>query len=209
MVGGYLSGLALGFALIGPVGPQNLYVIRAGIGLSVLRVLVVVLAATLCDALLISLGAAGAGAVVTRVPGVHATLLAGGCVFLVYLGRQSLRAPKPELDLPSSEAGGMATMTMTRQTVGVSLLNPHAILDTTVVIGAAAAAHAAGDRVAFAVGAVSASLLWFVLIGYGANAFRRWVTPAVAQWIERGSGIVLLVFAGKLAIDFVHHVTGG
>ena len=130
MISALISGFMLGLALIGPIGPQNLYVIRAGLALSPVRVLAVVLAATLCDALLITLGTAGAGAVVTEIPGMLGFLLAAGAAFLVYLGVKSLRAGPPEMGLPSEDGRGGATKLLTRQTVGVSLLNPHAILDT-------------------------------------------------------------------------------
>lgn len=203
MISALISGFMLGLALIGPIGPQNLYVIRAGLALSPVRVLVVVLAATLCDALLITLGTAGAGAVVTEIPGMLGFLLAAGAAFLVYLGVKSLRAGPPEMGLPSEDGRGGATKLLTRQTVGVSLLNPHAILDTTVVIGATAAALGAGARVPFAVGAVGASLLWFLLIGLGANVFKSRMTPVVAQWIEVISGLVLLLFAAKLGVDLL------
>src|SRR5690625_461445 len=179
----------LGLALIGPIGPQNLYVIRAGLALSPVRVLAVVLAATLCDALLITLGTAGAGAVVTEIPGMLGFLLAAGAAFLVYLGVKSLRAGPPEMGLPSEDGRGGATKLLTRQTVGVSLLNPHAILDTTVVIGATAAALGAGARVPFAVGAVGASLLWFLLFGLGGNVLKSRMEPGVAQWIVVISGL--------------------
>ena len=107
------------------------------------------------------------------------------------------------MGLPSEDGRSGATKLLTRQTVGVSLLNPHAILDTTVVIGATAAVLGAGARVPFAVGAVGASLLWFLLIGLGANVFKSRMTPVVAQWIEVVSGLVLLLFAAKLGVDLL------
>src|SRR5699024_1762882 len=79
-------------------------------------------------------------------------------------GGEVAQGRAPEVGLPSEDGRGGATKLLTRQTVGVLLLNPHAILDTTVVIGATAAALGAGARVPFAVGAVGASLLWFLLI---------------------------------------------
>jgi L-lysine exporter family protein LysE/ArgO len=53
-----------------------------------------------------------------------------------------------------------------RTTAVLSFLNPLAILDSAVLIGAVGGTKLPEDRVAFALGAVSASLVWFaVLIG--------------------------------------------
>jgi len=104
VISALISGFMLGLALIGPIGPQNLYVIRAGLALPPVRGLVVVLAATLCDALLITLGTAGAGVVVTEIPGMLGFLLAAGAAFLVYLGVKSLRAGPPRWGCPPKTA---------------------------------------------------------------------------------------------------------
>lgn len=49
-----------------------------------------------------------------------------------------------------------------RNTAAVSLLNPHAVLDTVGVIGTAIAAQEAVAQSAFAGGALTASWLWFL-----------------------------------------------
>jgi L-lysine exporter family protein LysE/ArgO len=87
------------------------------------------------------------------------------------------------------------------QAVGVSVLNPHAILDTVGILGAAIAAQAANERVAFLVGAVCASWVWYGLLSTCASALRAWLTPLVRLWIQRGSG--LLIFAGVLVLQLV------
>jgi L-lysine exporter family protein LysE/ArgO len=50
----------------------------------------------------------------------------------------------------------------------VSLLNPHVYLDTVVLIGSIGARHPLPERLAFAGGAMAASIIWFVGLGYGA-----------------------------------------
>jgi L-lysine exporter family protein LysE/ArgO len=46
------------------------------------------------------------------------------------------------------------------QSVGLSVLNPHAVLDTVGVLGAAIVAQAAQERIMFATGAVGPSWVW-------------------------------------------------
>ncbi|MBO0880534.1 MAG: LysE family transporter [Mycobacterium sp.] len=202
-IGNYLAGISLGLALIVPIGPQNLYIINAGLALGVPRVFLATLATTACDAILISLGTLGAGIALTKFPSVHALLLAAGVLFLGYLGIQSFRATTESISIDAANVGN--SRVMARRALGVSLLNPHAILDTTVAIGtAAAASEDIVGRVTFGLGAVTASLMWFVFLGVGAATLRKLLTPKIRQTIERLSGTALLVIALMLAIQLVH-----
>jgi L-lysine exporter family protein LysE/ArgO len=200
-IGNYLAGMGLGLALIVPIGPQNLYIINAGLALGVPRVFIASLATTVCDAVLISLGTLGAGIAITNFPGVHATLLAAGVLFLGYLAIQSFRRTTESISIDAANVG--SSRLMARRAIGASLLNPHAILDTTVAIGGTAAAQNIGGRVTFALGAVSASLVWFVFLGVSAATLRKLLTPKIRQTIERVSGMVLLAFALILAIELI------
>ena len=201
-IGNYLAGVSLGLALIVPIGPQNLYIINAGLALGIPRVFLATLATTACDAILISLGTLGAGIALTKFPGVHALLLAAGVLFLGYLAIQSFRATTESISVDAANVGN--SRVMARRALGVSLLNPHAILDTTVAIGtAAAASEDIVGRVTFGLGAVTASLLWFIFLGVGAASLRKLLTPKIRQTIERLSGTALLVIALMLAIQFI------
>jgi L-lysine exporter family protein LysE/ArgO len=201
-IGNYLAGISLGLALIVPIGPQNLYIINAGLALGVPRVFLATLATTACDAILISLGTLGAGIALTKFPGVHALLLAAGVLFLGYLAIQSFRATTESISIDAANVGN--SRVMARRALGVSLLNPHAILDTTVAIGtAAAASEDIVGRVTFGLGAVTASLLWFIFLGVGAVTLRKLLTPKIRQTIERLSGTALLVIALMLAIQLI------
>ena len=107
--------------------------------------------------------------------------------------------------LEASEA--LAARSVIRRTVAVSLLNPHAILDTVGVIGSAVAAQADTSRMLFAGGAVSASWIWFLFLAGGAAAMRRYLTPKRALWFERISGIVMLLSAVILLQEFIQLIS--
>ena len=95
----------------------------------------------------------------------------------------------------------MRPAAMVAQAAGVSLLNPHAILETVGILGAAIAAQAAESRVEFAAGVISASWVWFLMVGLGASVVQRWLTSSVRLWIQRGSGVLMLALAGILAFE--------
>lgn len=191
----FASGLVLGFALITPIGAQNLFVLNQGLRTGFPRVLIAVAAAGICDSLLIALGAGGSAAILAGAPRLREALIVFGVAFLVVLGVRALltRPEDAEVEAKSRWSGIAAG------TVGVSLLNPHAILDTVGVIGGAIAGQEAADQLPFATGAVSASWLWFLFLGVGAAAMQTRLTPATRLWIQRFSGVLMLLFAALLA----------
>lgn len=199
MTAAFLAGLALGLALIVPIGAQNVFVFGQGVALGLPRALWAVLGAALCDTLLIVLGATGASALLDSVPGLRPAMLAAGALFLAYLGVKSLRAKPSEF---ADEARSWSPVGVLRRTAAVSLLNPHAILDTVGVLGTAIAAQAAAARAVFAAGAVAASWAWFLLLASAATGLRHAMTKERRVWFDRASGAVLLVFAVWLAVEF-------
>ena len=190
----FLLGLILGLALIVPIGVQSLFVLNQGLSVGFPRAFLGVAAVCSCDTLLIVLGAAGASALLA-VLGYEDLLIVVGVAYLLVMGTLSLttRAQGAEGGRPRRLG------TTVVQAVGVSVLNPHAVLDTVGVLGAAISAQAADGRVAFVAGAVGASWAWYTLIGLGASVLGKRITPRVRTWIGRGSGAVMLVLAGVLA----------
>lgn len=190
-----LAGLLLGLGLIMPIGAQNLFIIQQGISLGHPRVYYATLATTACDTLLIAAGALGVGALFASHEGVRTVLLAAGGGYLLWLAWQNLRQPDAG-DVVTSTGATPSTM---RRTVlgamGVSLLNPHAILDTVGMLGAVSAAREGADRLWFAGGSVLASLVWFTVLGTAALAIRHRLNARGRKWIARVSSAVMVVFA--------------
>ncbi|MPZ26287.1 MAG: hypothetical protein GEV12_07485 [Micromonosporaceae bacterium] len=193
------AGVLLGLALIVPLGQQNVFVVTQGVAVGLPRALLAVVGAASCDTLLILLGAGGASAILHQISGLRPTLLAAGAVLLVYLGVRSLRATGGDGFDAEPVIGRRQVL---GRTVAVSLLNPHAILDTVGVLGAAIVAQPAGSRVPFAAGVVVASWLWFLFLASAAALLRTGLTPSRRVWFDRFSGAVLLGFAGFLGYQF-------
>jgi L-lysine exporter family protein LysE/ArgO len=195
----FLQGLLIGFALITPIGPQNLFVLDQGLLSGIPRVLVPAVTAALCDSSLILLGAAGGSIVLAGVPRLQGLLVSVGVAFLLVLGFRQLRAPAEEAESTRVRAGRGVAL----QTLGVSLLNPHAILDTVGVIGGAIAAQASTTRGAFAMGAISASWIWFLALGSAASVLQDRLTSRGRLWLHRLSGSLMLLFAVLLAFKLL------
>jgi L-lysine exporter family protein LysE/ArgO len=191
----YLAGLLLGLGLILPIGSQNIYVLKSAIRIKLPRSLVIGLVAAACDTLLIVIGALGASAALMAVPVLRPALLIAGACLLFYLGVRALRLPVPDEDENSGEEN-LAKAVLA--TVSASLINPHAIIDTVGVIGLAISSATEG-AMAFGLGAISASLVWFLFLTLAGSLLAARLTPKARQWIDRVSGLILLVFGLRLA----------
>jgi L-lysine exporter family protein LysE/ArgO len=168
-----LAGFALGFSLILAIGAQNAFVLRQGLRRE--HVLAVVLVCAISDAVLIAAGVSGFGALSEAVPGLERIMRYGGAAFLLVYGARAFWAAwRGGAALEAGEgAGSLARAVLT--CLALTWLNPHVYLDTVVLLGAVSAQYA--DRLAFGLGATSASFVFFFALGYGARLlaplFRR------------------------------------
>jgi L-lysine exporter family protein LysE/ArgO len=167
--GAYSRGFAMSAGLIMAIGAQNVFVLTQGARRQ--RQWLVAGCCTLCDILLIALGVCGGGALAAASPMASALLGLAGAGFLAVYGalacRSALRSGGEGL-LPGGEAPSARAVLAT--TLAVSLLNPHALLDTIVLIGGMAGSLPAGARAAFGMGAATASACWFFSLSLGGRA---------------------------------------
>ena len=192
-----LPGLLTGLSLIVAIGAQNAFVLRQGLTRNHIGVVVAICAAS--DALLITLGVSGVGAVVREHPTALAVLRWVGAAYLLAYGLRSLwSARRPHgLDPLAGRAAGRRRVVAT--TLALTYLNPHVYLDTVLMLGSVANQYGS-DRWWFAAGAVAGSVLWFTALGFGARAaapvLRR---PATWRVLDVAIGAVMIVLAVRLA----------
>ncbi|TDC25955.1 amino acid transporter [Streptomyces sp. 8K308] len=173
MTSGFLpaatAGFATGLSLIVAIGAQNAFVLRQGArGQAVLAVVGICAAS---DAILIALGVAGLGAVVTAWPAALTVVgLAGGGFLIGYGVLAARRALRPAagqaLTAKGDPVGSVRTAVLT--CLALTWLNPHVYLDTVLLLGSVAADRGS-LRWVFGLGAMLASLAWFAGLGYGAR----------------------------------------
>jgi L-lysine exporter family protein LysE/ArgO len=153
--------------LIVAIGAQNAFVLRQGL----MRRFVFTCAfiCTACDAVLIAAGVSGMGQLIAA----HPTLLGiakwGGALFLFVYGLRSAWAATKQSGLVVAADVAPSHAAVIASAFGFSLLNPHVYLDTVILLGAVGGQQAADGRLAFALGAMSASAVWFFGLGYGAR----------------------------------------
>ena len=197
MVSAFVHGFVLAFGLIIPLGPQNAFVLSQGASRGRwLRVLPVVVAASLADTVLILLAVLGVSVVVFAVPWLKTALLLAGVCFLGYIGWQTWRSGLG-VERGRDEVGSGSLRRQIGFTLAVSLLNPYAILDTIGVIGTSALAYTGNLKLAFTAACIVNSWLWFLLLAVAGRMMGR--VPAVRAWLNRASAIVMWASAVYLA----------
>ena len=208
----FLAGLAICLGLIISIGAQNSYVLRQGIRRE--HVGAIVIACIASEIVLQTAGVAGVGVLVTHVPWLDGVARWAGAIFLVgyafvcarraWRGGGSLVAAPDAVE--ASGAGGVAVRQRTSRRTAVltilalTWLNPHALIETTLVMGSIAATH--GDaRWSFLVGGLVASAIWFVGFGYGAR-FLAPVMRTERAWriLDAAIAVVMLGIAVGLVV---------
>ena len=186
-----LTGFATTMALIAAIGAQNAFVLRQGIRGE--HVMPVVALCAVSDLVLIFAGIAGFGALIAAHPDVVVLAKYGGAAFLIGYGLLAARrAMKPGALTPSDAAparlaGVLATC------LALTFLNPHVYLDTVILLGALANEHQDG-RWLFGVGAVTASVVWFTSLGFGAKRLSKYfATPRTWRILD---GVIAAMMVG-------------
>ncbi|QXC42635.1 LysE/ArgO family amino acid transporter [Rhodococcus qingshengii] len=170
-----LVGFGVGLSLIVAIGAQNAFVLRQGLTRS--HVLPIVAVCALSDAILILAGVGGIGTLLEHAPSMITFVLIAGAVFLLsYAIFAAKRALHPQTLAPDRHGNGsrIAAVTMA---LALTWLNPHVYLDTVVLMGSIANGRGEIGRWWFAAGAITASVVWFGALGYGA----RLLTPLFAK----------------------------
>lgn len=99
MISAIIHGFILALGLILPLGVQNVFVFNQGATQPKFRrALPVIITASLCDALLISLAVLGVSVIVLGVYWIKVVLLTVGIIFLVYMGYVTWKS-KPNTNL--------------------------------------------------------------------------------------------------------------
>jgi L-lysine exporter family protein LysE/ArgO len=182
-----VAGFFISLSLIAAIGAQNAFVLRQGIRREHVGWVVFVCAAS--DAVLMSAGIAGFGAMSQSLPWLGDAMLWAGVAFLLVYGGLRFRAAwrGGAALVPTGEAP-----VALRRVLAICLLltwaNPHVYLDTLVLVGAISAQYAPHGA-AFGVGAIAASAGFFTALGFGA----RLLAPVMAR---PSAWVVLEVIVG-------------
>ncbi len=167
----FTAGMVLSISLIMAIGPQNAHVMRMGLQRQHIGLTVAV--CMLSDMLLIGIGVLGLAQLGGLSDKLMGALVGAGALFLTVYGWKAFqRFLHPQALTLAPENGQPSHPSMNRRqavlaALAFSWLNPHAWLDTAVLIGSASLAYGAAAN-SFGIGAATGSVVWFATLGLAA-----------------------------------------
>ena len=196
----YGVGFALSFSLILAIGAQNAFVLRHG--LMRRHVGALVLFCALSDAGLIIIGVGGVAPLVAQWLKSHEQWLFAGAA--LWLGAYGLMRAYDAWRGHGVLQGGEVTQNGLMTTLAIAALltfgNPNVYLDTIVLIGRVSLQFEDRDKIAFAIGAATASFVFFAGLGYGAATLSG-IMQHKNAWriLDTTVALVMLVLAFGMA----------
>lgn len=195
----FLNGLILGLSLIMALGPQNIFLIKQGARRNHAALSTVI--CFICDAILVGASMVGLHELFMNHPNLQTGMIWLGSAFLFYYAIKTLKSafsPK-ETAIASLHQPHNRTQIILFA-LGFSLLNPHAIIDTLVIIGSGSSQFP-DNELTFVSGVIFASLLWFGSLFFTTRYFANILTKSnVWQFIEICSGVLMAFIGIKLAL---------
>lgn len=174
-----LKGFASSASLIVAIGAQNAFVIRQGLLQN--HLFLTALLCSLIDAILITIGVLGFGQVISAYPLLIEITNYIAIAFLFAYGALSLKSAFTNKKLENER--NQATQSRKKTVLlllALSLLNPHVYLDTVILLGSIASQHSLDEQFYFAIGAISASFIWFFSISYGSRLLAPFLRNSLA-----------------------------
>ena len=199
-----LQGFGLGATMIIPIGAQNAYVLNQGIKRQ--HHLTTAITCSTLDAIFISLGIFGGGALISQSEWLLTSVTLGGIVFLTVYGFLSLKSafrhPAKQEDAQHVIARGRRTVIL--GALAVTVLNPHLYLDTVVILGSIGGQFEGQDRISFAIGTIMASFVWFYSLSLGAAKLGPTLSkPKVKKGIDIMVAIMMFFIASLLSKQLI------
>lgn len=195
----FLKGIFLGLSLVMPLGPLNIFIFNnSAIQQRFFAILPVILVASLCDLGLIYFAVTGVD-VISTITWFKPLLMSVGIAFLFYMGTKMWREASPVI-METATPRGVSSQIFSSMTL--SLLNPHAILDTFVVIGAVSATYVGFDKHLFTAGCMFSDFAWFFFLGLFGFFLRHIPNgPKIFFFINRFSAVVMIYLGLQLSVD--------
>lgn len=197
-----LLGLVTGLSLIIAIGAQNAFVLRLGIEGRTRIIAPVVAICALSDAALILAGVLGLGALITAAPIALVVIRVLGAGFLIVYGILAAhRAIRPGALVPTAPSGSTDLRVAVTTVLALTWLNPHVYLDTVLFLGSVGSQQGTSERWWWVGGAVTASILWFGGLGFGARLLRPvFARPVAWRVLDALIAVVMIVLGLRLAL---------
>ncbi|WP_137597753.1 LysE/ArgO family amino acid transporter [Paucilactobacillus kaifaensis] len=205
MLNTLFKGLLFGIAYIAPIGLQNLFMINTALEQPRRRALRVALIVTSFD---ISLAVAcfyGIGKLLQIYPWLELVVLAIGSIIVMYIGITLLRSQEQSTSNDKRDHR-FSYKSATLSAFSVAWLNPQALLDGTMLLGAFRVSLAVGVQNYFILGVAVASVIWFISLTTVVSILKDRFQPRFLVLLNRICGIIIIGYGIKLLVTFFQKI---
>ena len=200
MLSAFFTGLFLGLSLIVAIGAQNAFVIRSGILRN--HIFFIALFCAISDSLLIILGIAGISFFLKDFINEFSNIIFGfSALWLFSYGILRIRSALIYNSITINNKAKSSSLLKAISIIAVfTFANPHVYLDTMILIGSVSQQFFEINRIYFAIGACSASFVWFFTIAYGAKLLTPiMIKPSHWRTLDLLIALIMFVIAFNLA----------
>lgn len=167
----WIHGSILALGLILPLGVQNMFIFSQGATQRTLgQAMPASITASICDTILILLAVLGLSVFVNAIDWLRTVLMVLGFLFLGYMGYVMWRSKN---NMNEQHVVPLSTRQQIIFAVSVSLLNPHAILDTVGVIGTSSLRYDHTELILFTTACILVSWIWFFSLAIAGRLLKR------------------------------------
>lgn len=198
-----VKGFTLALSMIIPIGSQNSMLLTQGINKN--HHLMTAGLFIVYDAMLISLGVLGGGLILSSNDMLFTLLTWGGIMFLLAYGAMSFKSAFTGFKVSADNVINKKSFKLVIITsLVVTFLNPHAYIDTVMVIGSVGGQYTGDAKIYFLIGAISGSIVWFSTLALGAAKLSVQLSkPKVKSTIDFIIGLVMWFIAWSLLITWL------
>jgi len=198
-----IQGFILTLSMIIPIGSQNSMLLSQGINKN--HHLMTAGLFMLYDAMMISLGVLGGSLILSSNDTLFTLLTWGGIAFLLCYGAMSFKAAFLGVKSETNNIVNRKSMKVVfLTTLIVTFLNPHAYIDTVMVIGSVGGQYNDNTKIYFLIGAISGSIVWFSTLALGAARLSVQLSrPKVRAAIDLSIGLVMWFIAWSLLMTWL------
>lgn len=193
----FIQGLTLGLAYVAPIGIQNIFVINSALKEKLSRAIITAIIVIFFDVSLALACFFGIGSAMERYSWLRTVISAAGSVVIIFIGIRLILSKNAEI---GSRSAGASIPRIISSAFAVTWLNPQAIIDGTMMLGAFHASLPELGIVPFITGVASASCMWFLCLSSAISLTSRHFTPRILRIINIICGVVITFYGIRLML---------
>ena len=194
------DGLLVGFAFAAPIGTQNIFVISSAMQQGLPRSFRTAATVSAMDATLAIACFFGVGAILDAVSGMRSIVATLGAFYVFWVALCLIRetfSAKSDFNLSKADVSNRSLLL---SAFLLTWVNPHAIIDGTIILGGQRAGLADHEVFPFVFGMVSASILWFFILTTFIGSLRSAFSEQTMRFIQLLCALAMMFIGYSLLI---------